>query len=257
MLEKFSSSVQDIGTLEEVKRKIFDNIRRVKEEIFESCAKVGRSPDEIKIVAVSKTFPAVFIRFAHEAGIDDFGENYVQEALGKKQELQDIKISWHFIGYLQSRKAKFIPNNFDFIHSVDSIELLRELEKRCEKSGAKLKALIQVNISEEKTKHGIHPDDVFRFFSEVQENMKLSYIEVVGMMIIPAPPKDPEDSRKYFRKLMKIREECIKRGIRENLLREVSMGMSDDFKVAVEEGATILRIGRAIFFEREKKKTYL
>ncbi|GBD04248.1 hypothetical protein HRbin19_01558 [bacterium HR19] len=256
MLEKLSS-FQEFGASEEVKRKIFDNIRRVKDEVFESCVKVGRNPDEIKIVAVSKTFPSFFIRFAYEAGIDKFGENYVQEALRKKQELQDIKISWHFIGHLQSNKAKFIPGNFDFIHSVDSLELLRELEKRCEKSGAKIKALVQVNISEEKTKYGIHPDDVFRFFSEVQEKINLLYVEVVGMMVIPSPPKDQEDSRKYFRKLMKIREECIKRGISETLLREVSMGMSDDFKVAVEEGATILRIGRAIFFEREKKKTYL
>ncbi len=239
--------------LNEIREKILDNIKNVKERIKRACERSGRNENEIKIVAVSKTFSSDFIKFAYEGGIRDFGENYVQEALKKINELKELKITWHFIGHLQRNKAKFIPGNFDYLHSLDSIELLKELEKRCSAAQKEIKALVQINIGKEQTKSGIMPENVFEFFEKALE-FEPKYVKICGLMIIPPPPKDKEDSRKYFRELMKIKEECARKGIPENMLAEISAGMSDDFEVAIEEGATIVRLGRAIFFERERKK---
>jgi pyridoxal phosphate enzyme (YggS family) len=241
------------GKLNEIREKILDNIKNVRERIKRACERSGRNENEIKIVAVSKTFPPDFIKFAYEEGIRDFGENYVQEALKKINELKELKITWHFIGHLQKNKAKFIPGNFDYLHSLDSIELLKELEKRCSAAQKEIKALVQINIGKEQTKSGIMPENVFEFFEKALE-FEPKYVKICGLMIIPPPPKDKEDSRKYFRELMKIKEECARKGIPENMLAEISAGMSDDFEIAIEEGATIVRLGRAIFFEREMKK---
>jgi pyridoxal phosphate enzyme (YggS family) len=241
------------GKLNEIREKILDNIKNVRERIKRACERSGRNENEIKIVAVSKTFPPDFIKFAYEGGIRDFGENYVQEALRKINELKELKITWHFIGHLQKNKAKLIPGNFDYLHSLDSIELLKELEKRCSAAQKEIKALVQINIGKEQTKSGIMPENVFEFFEKALE-FEPKYVKMCGLMIIPPPPKDKEDSRKYFRELMKIKEECARKGIPENMLAEISAGMSDDFEIAIEEGATIVRLGRAIFFEREMKK---
>jgi len=241
------------GKLNEIREKILDNIKNVRERIKRACERSGRNENEIKIVAVSKTFPPDFIKFAYEGGIRDFGENYVQEALKKINELKELKITWHFIGHLQKNKAKFIPGNFDYLHSLDSIELLKELEKRCSAAQKEIKVLVQINIGKEQTKSGIMPENVFEFFGKALE-FESKHVKICGLMIIPPPPKDKEDSRKYFRELMKIKEECARKGIPENMLAEISAGMSDDFEIAIEEGATIVRIGRAIFFERERKK---
>ena len=241
------------GKLNEIREKILENIKSVRERIKIACERSGRNESEIKIVAVSKTFPSDFIKFAYEGGIRDFGENYVQEALKKINELKELKITWHFIGHLQKNKAKLIPGNFDYFHSVDSIEPLKELEKRCSAAQKEIKALVQINIGKEQTKSGIMPENVFEFFEKALE-FEPKYVKIRGLMIIPPPPKDKEDSRKYFRELMKIKEECARKGIPENMLAEISAGMSDDFEVAIEEGATIVRLGRAIFFERERKK---
>jgi pyridoxal phosphate enzyme (YggS family) len=239
--------------LNEIREKILDNIKNVRERIKRACERSGRNENEIKIVAVSKTFPPDFIKFAYEEGIRDFGENYVQEALKKINELKELKITWHFIGHLQKNKAKLIPGNFDYLHSLDSIELLKELEKRCSAAQKEIKALVQINIGKEQTKSGIMPENVFEFFEKALE-FEPKYVKICGLMVIPPPPKDKEDSRKYFRELMKIKEECARKGIPENMLAEISAGMSDDFEIAIEEGATIVRLGRAIFFERERKK---
>jgi pyridoxal phosphate enzyme (YggS family) len=239
--------------LNEIREKILDNIKNVKERIKRACERSGRNENEIKIVAVSKTFPSDFIKFAYEGGIRDFGENYVQEALKKINELKELKITWHFVGHLQKNKAKFIPGNFEYLHSLDSIELLKELEKRCSAVQKEIKVLVQINIGKEQTKSGIMPENVFEFFEKALE-FEPKHVKICGLMIIPPPPKDKEDSRKYFRELMKIKEECARKGIPENMLAEISAGMSDDFEIAIEEGATIVRLGRAIFFERERKK---
>ncbi|MDT7906596.1 MAG: YggS family pyridoxal phosphate-dependent enzyme [Candidatus Calescibacterium sp.] len=239
--------------LNEIREKILDNIKNVKERIKRACERSGRNENEIKIVAVSKTFPSDFIKFAYEGGIRDFGENYVQEALKKINELKELKITWHFVGHLQKNKAKFIPGNFEYLHSLDSIELLKELEKRCSAAQKEIKVLVQINIGKEQTKSGIMPENVFEFFEKALE-FEPKHVKICGLMVIPPPPKDKEDSRKYFRELMKIKEECARKGVPENMLAEISAGMSDDFEVAIEEGATIVRLGRAIFFERERKK---
>jgi pyridoxal phosphate enzyme (YggS family) len=241
------------GKLNEIREKILDNIKNVRERIKKACERSGRDENEIKIVAVSKTFPPDFIKFAYEGGIRDFGENYVQEALKKINDLKELKITWHFIGHLQKNKAKLIPGNFDYLHSLDSIELLKELEKRCSAAQKEIKALVQINIGKEQTKSGIMPENVFEFFEKALE-FESKHVKICGLMVIPPPPKDKEDSRKYFRELMKIKEECARKGIPENMLAEISAGMSDDFEIAIEEGATIVRLGRAIFFEREMKK---
>jgi pyridoxal phosphate enzyme (YggS family) len=241
------------GKLNEIREKVLENIKSVRERIKIACERSGRNESEIKIVAVSKTFPPDFIKFAYEGGIRDFGENYVQEALKKINELKELKITWHFIGHLQKNKAKFIPGNFDYLHSLDSIELLKELEKRCSAAQKEIKTLVQINIGKEQTKGGVMPENVFEFFEKVLE-FEPKHVKICGLMVIPPPPKDKEDSRKYFRELMKIKEECARKGIPENMLAEISAGMSDDFEIAIEEGATIVRLGRAIFFERERKK---
>jgi pyridoxal phosphate enzyme (YggS family) len=241
------------GNLNEIREKILDNIKNVRERIKRACERSGRNENEIKIVAVSKTFPSNFIKFAYEGGIRDFGENYVQEALKKINELKELKITWHFVGHLQKNKAKFIPGNFEYLHSLDSIELLKELEKRCSAAQREIKVLVQINIGKEQTKSGIMPENVFEFFEKALE-LEPKHVKICGLMVIPPPPKDKEDSRKYFRELMKIKEECARKGIPENMLAEISAGMSDDFEIAIEEGATIVRLGRAIFFERERKK---
>ncbi len=251
---------------EEIHRHVRDVISRVER----ACERAGRRKDEVKIIAVSKTFPSEFIQYAWEAGISDFGENYVQEALEKIKKVgegtkikigeeTDKKITWHFVGRLQTNKAKFIPGNFEFVHSVDSIKLVKELEKRCARKSEELgkhvgvKALVQINIAKEPTKSGILPEKVSDFFKEVMD-IELKYVRLCGLMIIPPPPEKPEDSRKYFRELREMKEKLVSvDSIAPHMVQELSMGMTDDFEVAVEEGATMLRIGRAIFFEREKK----
>jgi len=251
------------SNLSEVREKIFRNIKEVRERIERACERAKRDISEIKLVAVSKTFPPDFISFAYEAGIRDFGENYAQEALPKINALKGYNITWHFVGHLQKNKAKFIPGNFDYLHSLDSIELLKELEKRViaarekdkesKKADFKLNTLVQVNIGTESTKKGVEPEKVLSFFEKILE-IKPKYVKISGLMIIPPQPKNPEDSRKYFKEIVKIKEYCLKKGIPHDMLKEISAGMSDDFEVAIEEGATIVRIGRAIFFEREKKE---
>jgi pyridoxal phosphate enzyme (YggS family) len=183
--------------LNEIREKILDNIKNVRERIKRACELSGRNENEIKIVAVSKTFPPDFTKFAYEGGIRDFGENYVQEALKKINELKELKITWHFVGHLQKNKAKFIPGNFEYLHSLDSIELLKELEKRCSAAQKEIKALVQINIGKEQTKSGIMPENVFEFFEKALE-FEPKYVKICGLMIIPPPPKDKEDSRKYF-----------------------------------------------------------
>jgi len=250
---------RDTSEIQKIRDEIHKHVREVLTRIERACERAGRKKEDVKVIAVSKTFPADFIKFAWEAGITDFGENYIQEALEKIRSLKEsTKLVWHFIGHLQTNKAKFVPGNFDFVHSIDSVKILKELEKRCALKSdelgkhIELNALVQINIGNEPTKSGISPDKVFDFFLEVLD-IELKHVRICGLMIIPPPPSKPEDSRPYFRKLKEIRDELLSRGVPSYMLKELSMGMTDDFEVAVEEGATMLRIGRAIFFERGKK----
>lgn len=220
-----------------------DNIRRVQERVWRSAERAGRDPESVKIVAVSKTFSPELIKLAYKAGLRDFGENYIQEALRKMEALSDLDINWHFVGHLQKNKAKFIPGRFVLLHSADSMELLEILERRCP-GGKAVDLLIQVSFG---TKFGVPEGEVLKFVNRILER-GFRCLRFGGLMTIPPEPEKPEDSRPYFRRMRELKRELERSGLK---VKELSMGMTDDFEVAVEEGATILRIGRAIFGPRE------
>jgi hypothetical protein len=214
------------------------------ERIEKAARKVGREPGEIKLVAVSKTVESARIKEAIEVGVSILGENYVQEAQKKIEEIGRT-VSWHFIGHLQSNKAKYAVSLFDMIHSLDSISLAEELNRRAEKEGRTMNAMIEVNLSGEATKFGAEEE---RAFDIARRVLNLSHLSLVGLMTMPPYFDDPEMSRPYYIRLRELKEKMIKEGIP---LRELSMGMSNDFEIAIEEGATFVRVGTAIFGERK------
>jgi pyridoxal phosphate enzyme (YggS family) len=226
---------------------IEENVRKIKERIERTCERVGRSPSEVKLLAATKTRSAEEIRKAYEAGIRLFGENRVQEAREKIPKLKDLKdAEWHMIGYLQTNKVKYAVELFNCIETVDRKKLVDEIVKKTERKGIKrIKALVEVKLSPEETKSGCPPEKVEELVSYV---LKFPQIELLGFMTIPPYFEDPEDARPYFRKLREIRDKMEDKFGRS--FPELSMGMSNDFEVAVEEGATIVRIGTAIFGPR-------
>ena len=215
------------------------------ERIEKAARKAGRNTGEIKLVAVSKTVESARIKEAIEAGVSILGENYVQEAQKKIEEIGG-SVSWHFIGHLQSNKAKYAVSLFDMIHSLDSISLAEELDRRAEKEGRTMNAMIEVNLSGEATKFGA---EEARAFDIARRVLNLSHLSLVGLMTMPPYFDDPRLSRPYYIRLRELKEKMIKEGIP---LRELSMGMSNDFEIAIEEGATFVRVGTAIFGERKK-----
>ncbi|MBM4305619.1 MAG: YggS family pyridoxal phosphate-dependent enzyme [Deltaproteobacteria bacterium] len=223
---------------------IRENLLRVTEKIEKAAQKVGRNPAEIKLVAVSKTVEAGRIQEAIEAGVAILGENYVQEAQKKIEEI-GRSISWHFIGHLQSNKAKYAIRLFDMIHSVDSIPLVEELNRRAEKEGRTMEVMIEVNLSGEASKFGIEEEKAFDIARKV---LNLKNLSLMGLMTMPPYFDNPELSRPYYVQLRQLKEKMAGEGIP---LKELSMGMSNDFDVAIEEGATYVRVGTAIFGARK------
>lgn len=226
---------------------IRSNIEKIKEKIKEAAEKVGRSPEEIILLAASKTQPPEKIVQAYEAGVRYFGENRVQEGMKKIDQLKDKlpEAHWHLIGGLQTNKAKYTVKYFEMVHSLDRKELADELDKRAKKIGKVQDVLIEVNIGEEESKYGVKPEKLEELF---EYSLKKENLNILGLMCIPPYFEDKEKSRPYFRKLREMKnmlEEKYK-----VKLPHLSMGMSHDFDVAVEEGATIVRIGTAIFGER-------
>jgi len=221
------------------------NVEQVRERIELACARAGRDPGEVTVVAVSKTFPAEVIREAVEAGIRDIGENRVQEAYQKFQELGRIA-TWHMVGHLQTNKVKRALEFFDWIHSVDSLHLAREISKRAERLGREVDVLLEVNTSGEASKYGVTPEELPALAEAVSQ---LPRIRVRGLMTIAPIVERPEEARPYFVMLRELRDRLVEEGVVAEL-PHLSMGMTDDFEVAVEEGATMVRIGRAIFGER-------
>jgi pyridoxal phosphate enzyme (YggS family) len=213
----------------------------VRRQVADAADLVGRSPDEILIVAVTKTHGVDVIRQACEAGIEEFGENRVQEFLGKYGLFPTAH--WHFIGTLQTNKAKDVVGKARLIHSVDSVKLLAEISKRAETLGVVQDVLLEVNISGEVSKHGLAPADVRETLIEASH---LPGVAVKGLMTM-APFGRPEDARWVFRELRELRDSLREMPLNGVELDELSMGMSNDFRVAVEEGATIVRVGGAIF----------
>ncbi|HCX89274.1 MAG: YggS family pyridoxal phosphate-dependent enzyme [Deltaproteobacteria bacterium CG12_big_fil_rev_8_21_14_0_65_43_10] len=226
---------------------IADNLLLVKERVEKAALKAGRDPGEIKLVAVSKTVGVEEIREAISAGATILGESYVQEAKEKIEEI-DHQVQWHMIGHLQTNKVKQAINLFDMIHSVDRIGLAEEINKRAKQSGKRVSVLIQVNISQETTKSGIERD---RAISLVLEVSNLTNLKVEGLMTMPPYFDDPDDARPYFKSLRELKGEIGGERFENISMKELSMGMSNDFEIAIEEGATIIRVGTAIFGERE------
>ena len=226
---------------------ISDNLRRIDQRIQQAAASCGRSADEITLVVVSKTQSLDRVRSAYNAGAGHIGENYIQEAREKLDTLSQLPINWHFIGHLQSNKAKYAVRMFDLIHTVDSEKLAIELNRQAEKIGKHQKVLIQVNISGENTKSGIAPKQVRELVISAD---RLPNLNVRGLMTIPPYYNDPERSRPIFTALAQLREDIGKNLPDTKQFKELSMGMTGDFEVAIKEGATIVRIGSAIFGER-------
>lgn len=225
---------------------IAENLKTVKDRIAAAARRAGREPSSVALVAVTKTVEPDRIRAAVAAGATILGENRVQEAREKIEKLGNIA-SWHLIGTLQKNKAKYAVKLFDLIHSVDSVDLARELDRQAAKAGKAQDVLIEVNIAGEASKTGAAYSDAVRL---VREAAKLGNIRILGLMTMPPYSENPEDSRPHFRKLRGLADATIKEGIPGVSMQELSMGMSGDFEVAVEEGATLVRVGTAIFGER-------
>ena len=231
-------------TAEDTMGVIEKNLLMLRERIGNAATRVGRDPTGIRLIAVTKTVAIERIREAIEAGMIAFGENYVQEAKNKIEEIGHTGLQWHFIGHLQTNKAHYAARLFDLIHSVDSIKLARELNRRAAAEGKVVDCLIEVNLSQEESKFGITEEKARALAHEIRD---LENISLKGLMTMPPYFDDPELARPYFITLRKLRETIEQDGIP---LSELSMGMSTDFEVAIEEGATMVRIGRAIFGER-------
>jgi pyridoxal phosphate enzyme (YggS family) len=226
---------------------IQDNIARVEDRITAACRRSGRRRKDVLLVAVSKTHPAESIRAAYAAGLRDFGENRVQEAKSKRQALSDLSVTWHMLGHLQSNKARMARELFQWVQSVDSLRLAERLSQIVDVGEAPLPVLIEVNLGGEASKAGVQPNDVVAL---VEGIAPLAAIELRGLMTIPPFSENPEAVRPYFRQLQALAHEIESRNLPNVSMRELSMGMSNDFEVAIEEGATIVRVGTAIFGAR-------
>jgi PLP dependent protein len=226
---------------------IADRLTDVRSRIAAAARSVGRDPSSVRLIAVSKTFSLDLVREAYAAGQRDFGENRVQEALDKVQDARDLDIRWHLLGHLQTNKAKRAASAFAAIHSVDGLELLRKVDVAAASEGAAPQLLIQVDLAGEETKFGVRPADVPPLFEAAAS---LRAARVVGLMTLPPIPEDPEDARPWFTELRNLRDTWLASGVPPDMLQELSMGMSGDFEVAVQEGATMVRVGTAIFGRR-------
>jgi pyridoxal phosphate enzyme (YggS family) len=229
---------------------VAENIARIQGKIRAAAARAGRAPDEITLMAVSKTFSAERIREAYQAGIRHFGENRVQEFAGKADALRDLRDArWHMIGHLQTNKAGKAAELFSAIDSVDSLKLAEKLNDSAQKAGKKLTLLIEVNVGGEAAKSGMPTDspELERLLSAAPG---LDHLEIRGLMTIPPFSEDPQNARPFFRKLRELRDQIAARKFPEVRMEVLSMGMSHDFEVAVEEGSTCVRVGTAIFGDR-------
>jgi pyridoxal phosphate enzyme (YggS family) len=219
----------------------------VRARIAAAAGSAGRDPSSIRLIAVSKTIPLDLIREAYHAGQRDFGENRVQEGLQKIATSADLEINWHLLGHLQTNKVRKAAPAFAMVHSVDSLELLRKLDQAAGDTGTAPQLLIQVDLAGEATKFGIPPKDVPRLLDAAAG---LRAARVVGLMTLPPLPETTEDTRPWFRQLRTLRDGWLATGVPPSMLSELSMGMSGDFEVAISEGATMVRVGTAIFGSR-------
>ncbi len=219
----------------------------VRRRIDAAAARAGRTTSSVRLVAVSKTVPAERVREAAGAGQRAFGENRVQEALEKMAGLGDVDLEWHLIGHLQSNKARKAAVAFQWIHSIDSVELLQKVDAAAADAGSRPRVLVQADLAQERSKHGA---DEARIGDVVRAAIEARAVILSGLMTVPPFPDDPEDSRPWFRRLRELRDGLVADGVPPDRLAELSMGMTHDFEIAIDEGATIVRVGTAIFGKR-------
>lgn len=241
---------------------IRDNIARVHERIRDACRRAGRRPEEVRLVAASKTVPPDRIREAYEAGLTDFGENRVQEAKSKSSALADLPITWHLIGHLQTNKARAAREIFQWVHSVDSERLAEKLASAESSEPGQtlqpgrpvpLKVLIEVNLGGEESKSGVSEDGALELASAIARIARPDSLELRGLMLVPPYFEEAERARPFFSRLRELAKLINSVRLPEISIGELSMGMSHDFEVAIEEGATLVRVGTAIFGSRTPK----
>lgn len=218
---------------------VIENLAKIKKEITAACQRVGRNPDSVQIIAVTKYVSDKRAREALEAGITHIGENRVEEGVRKRQVLEG-KGTWHFIGTLQTRKVKEMVDQFEYLHSLDRLSLAKEIQKRTNK---KIKCFVQVNVSKEESKHGLDPSQLIDFIHNLKP---YPFIEVVGLMTMAPHVEDPRETRQYFRSLKELQKSVQALRVSYAPCQGLSMGMSNDFQVAIEEGATFIRIGSSL-----------
>ncbi len=225
---------------------IKENLLQVEENILNACKKANRSREEVTLIAVSKTKPVELLEEAYDTGIRDFGENKVQE-LCDKEEIMPKDIKWHMIGHLQTNKVKYLIGKTALIHSVDSYKLACEIEKQAAKKNTKVDILLEVNIAEEESKFGLKESEVIELVKQISQ---LPHLHICGLMTVAPYVVDSEQNRAFFRKIKQLSVDIASQNIDNVSMNELSMGMTGDYTVAIEEGATIVRVGTGIFGER-------
>ncbi len=226
---------------------IAENLKEVQRDINEVCKKCGRDPSEVTLIAVSKTKPLEDLKEAYDAGARDFGENKVQELTAKMPNLPS-DIRWHMIGHLQRNKVKYIAGEVELIHSVDSFRLAEEINIQAKRKKIIIPALIEINIGDEESKFGVRPDEAKELCKEISE---LDSIHIEGLMTVAPAADDPEEVRRYFRKMHELFLDIKSENIDNVEMKILSMGMTNDYKVAIEEGSTMVRVGTGIFGARD------
>lgn len=225
---------------------ITENLEQVRKNIQDACRSVGREPEEVTLIAVSKTKPVELLQEAYQAGARDFGENKVQEIMDKYPQLPS-DIRWHMIGHLQRNKVKYIVDKAAMIHSVDSLRLAQTIEQEAAKHDVQVPILLEVNVAEEDSKFGLKMDEVLPLIEAIAE---FPHIRVCGLMTIAPYVENAEENRMFFRQLKKLSVDIAAKNINNVSMSVLSMGMTGDYQVAVQEGATMVRVGTGIFGER-------
>ncbi len=229
------------------RQQVVDNLVAVTERVEAAAKRAGRDPDAVTLVVVTKTRSLAEVEAVVEAGARDLGENYVQELVDKAEQFGDAPIRWHAIGHLQRNKVRHVAPVVALLHSLDSMKLAREVDKRAQAAGREIDALLQVNVAGEDTKFGVDAEGALELAPQVAE---LEHVRLVGLMTMPPFVDDAEDNRPHFARLRELAEELIQRGVPADCMGQLSMGMTMDYEVAVEEGATLVRVGTAIFGPR-------